>query len=75
MGADDYITKPFSMRELLARVKAHLRRTEIVREGCGRGTRRASPYAPQQEPVLSFGNLTIDENRREVSRSTTSQSK
>lgn len=29
VGADDYVTKPFSMRELLARVKAHLRRTRL----------------------------------------------
>ena len=30
LGADDYITKPFSMRELLARVKANIRRTEVL---------------------------------------------
>ena len=30
LGADDYITKPFSMRELLARVKANIRRNEMV---------------------------------------------
>jgi len=33
IGADDYITKPFSVRELLARVKAHLRRTEMAPSG------------------------------------------
>src|SRR5271169_5889518 len=32
VGADDYLTKPFSMRELLARVKAQLRRTRLIRE-------------------------------------------
>ena len=32
MGADDYLTKPFSMREFLARVKAHLRRVRLIRE-------------------------------------------
>src|SRR5690606_12376490 len=32
LGADDYVTKPFSTRELLARVKAHLRRQQKVRE-------------------------------------------
>src|SRR5215510_8226221 len=32
VGADDYLTKPFSMRELMARVKAQLRRSRIVRE-------------------------------------------
>ena len=32
MGADDYMTKPFSMREFLARVKAQLRRVRLIRE-------------------------------------------
>ena len=32
VGADDYLTKPFSMRELMARVKAQIRRTRLVRE-------------------------------------------
>ena len=32
IGADDYITKPFSMRELMARVKAQLRRTRLLRQ-------------------------------------------
>jgi DNA-binding response OmpR family regulator len=60
IGADDYITKPFSMRELIARVKAHLRRERLIRE----------EVSSQQEvasgEVLTFGNLAINLIRREV---------
>jgi len=60
IGADDYITKPFSMRELMARVKAHLRRERLHREDSSAEQER-SP-----KNVLYFGNLTIDLTRREV---------
>jgi DNA-binding response OmpR family regulator len=60
IGADDYITKPFSMRELMARVKAHLRRERLIREEVS-----AQPEAALQD-VLHFGNLTLDLTRREV---------
>jgi DNA-binding response OmpR family regulator len=66
MGADDYITKPFSMRELVARVKAHLRRTELIREDVATETSAGSLTTPQKSLVLNFGDLTIDENRREL---------
>ena len=62
IGADDYITKPFSMREFLARVKAHLRRERLVRDEL-EGT--AQPAHPSSQ-VLRFGNLAIDLTRREV---------
>ena len=59
MGADDYVTKPFSMRELLARVKAHLRRTNFIREELNTGS------VPEKE-ILRFDNLIIDLTRHEV---------
>ncbi len=61
IGADDYLTKPFSMRELLARIKAQLRRTQVVREELD----KLKTSAPAQD-TLTFGNLAINRMRREV---------
>ncbi len=51
LGADDYITKPFSMRELLARVKANIRRS---------GMTEASPAPDIGQKRLEFGRVSID---------------
>ncbi len=55
MGADDYLTKPFSVRELLARVKAIFRRAEVFGKG--------ETEAPAR---VTVGDLTIDVDKRAV---------
>jgi DNA-binding response OmpR family regulator len=51
MGADDYITKPFSPRELVARIRAVLRRTR---------------EAPEREKIITIGDLTINTDTYQV---------
>lgn len=63
VGADDYLTKPFSMRELLARVKAQLRRTQFVRDELQKIKSNGSASPPE---TLTFGDLVINQTRREV---------
>jgi two-component system, OmpR family, response regulator len=57
LGADDYLTKPFDQRELLARVKAVLRRTAAL---------AAAPKPDETRPVLCFAGWRLDVVRREL---------
>jgi len=60
VGADDYLTKPFSMRELMARVKAQLRRSRLLRE-------ELANLSPEpKHDTLKFENLTVNRTRQEV---------
>jgi two-component system OmpR family response regulator len=59
IGADDYMTKPFSMRELLARIRAMLRRAEMVKP------------KPAEEAVLRISDLEVDLARHQATLSGT----
>ena len=58
MGADDYVTKPFSILELLARVKAFLRRTETV----------AAPEPVQNQDAINFADIHLDFKKYEATK-------
>ena len=67
VGADDYMTKPFSMREMLARVKAMLRRVRLVREEVNAAAAvQQVPAENGEKAMITFDNLTVDPLRREV---------
>lgn len=56
LGADDYMTKPFSLRELMARLKANLRRNQIANQ------------PDNENEIMKFDDLTIDTEKYEVKK-------
>ena len=73
IGADDYVTKPFGLRELLARIEALLRRTKPgsgydAASGAVAGLATGYPASPAEDPadILAVGDLSIDLYRHEV---------
>ena len=66
LGADDYITKPFSVREVVARVKANLRKMEINIEEENKARDKEEKKTDKKDSTIEIGNLKLDLEKYEV---------
>ena len=66
LGADDYITKPFSVREVVARVKANLRKVEVNMEYENINRKEAEKQAEKRNSTIQIGDLVLDLEKYEV---------
>ncbi|MCI8654827.1 MAG: response regulator transcription factor [Clostridia bacterium] len=66
LGADDYVTKPFSTRELMARVKANLRKYDVVLEENKEEKKQEEEGRKQPENKIRVGDITLDLDKFEV---------
>ena len=66
IGADDYITKPFSVREVVARVKANLRKSESHFDNQRLNNEIETKKEPRKQNLIKLGNLILDLEKYEV---------
>ena len=66
LGADDYITKPFSVREVVARVKANLRKIEATMDAQVVAQKNGEKKETKKETTIKVGSLVLDLEKYEV---------